>query len=433
MESLALPTPRAGRKLDAEEKSQMLQNFDLEVEMKRQQFEEWLADQLESFRIRQEGKILHIPRLVRDVTLRDFAKYRGDIQECLKGLQRERLGGEVGAIDRTTRKRKWIESQETEVVKETDVSTSEGSKGMKSARMMTATPKKAGPSNVPGTGQRSRLPLTKTPSTMRTRPPIREPSPSPHKPSLAGANGRPFAFPRLGPGSRPTSPVKPLISPSKPTRPASPSKAHPPQVRVPSSSTFNPTLPETTQLRWPRKDENMLSVNGSPLANPYRLGFSFGFAGWLADADEDDDETRPGQNTINTPGKAHRRTNSIIVRSLSGTSSNHLRSDSQASIAPTTGTHSRTNSNNNGFIPLRKTPPSTSQDPQTPRNQGPTPSAAALVAVPTKDGHVLEFDPLQTSPDEIDSLEGITDSAKKQAKEDIARLVLKAVERWKIT
>lgn len=104
--------------------------------MKRQQFEEWLADQLESFRIRQEGKILHIPRLVRDVTLRDFAKYRGDIQECLKGLQRERLGGEVGAIDRTTRKRKWIESQETEVVKETDVSTSEGSKGMKSGKLL---------------------------------------------------------------------------------------------------------------------------------------------------------------------------------------------------------------------------------------------------------------------------------------------------------
>ena len=56
----------------------------------------------------------------------------------------------------------------------------------------------------------------------------------------------------------------------------------------------------------------------------------------------------------------------------------------------------------------------------------------ALVTIPTKDGHLLEFDPLQTSPGTLDALEGITDSAKKQAKEDMARLVQTAMAKWKI-
>lgn len=169
-------------------------------------------------------------------------------------------------------------------------------------------------------------------------------------------------------------------------------------------------------MRWPRKDEHMVSVNGSPLANPYQLGFSFNFANWLADREDNETGREPSV-------KGHQRTNSIIIRSLADPThpTNHIRTNSQTSNAPTNSSgHSRTNSNQSGFVPVRKTPP---------RNH---PGPAAIVAVPTKDGHILEFDPLQTSPDEIDSLEGISDSAKKQAKEDIARLVLKAVERWKI-
>lgn len=61
------------------------------------------------------------------------------------------------------------------------------------------------------------------------------------------------------------------------------------------------------------------------------------------------------------------------------------------------------------------------------------PSFSALVSVQTRDGHVLEFNPLKTSPEELDALEGITDSAKKQAKEDMARLVQGALERWKLS
>ena len=160
----------------------------------------------------------------------------------------------------------------------------------------------------------------------------------------------------------------------------------------------------------------MVSVNGSPLANPYQLGFSFNFADWLADKDDGGDEG-------SSSGHDRKRTNSILIRSLSGPShpSNHTRAESQTTNTfLTSSDHSRTNSNQSGFVPVRKTPPRTH------------PRPAAIVAVPTKDGHILEFDPLQTSPEEIDALEGITEGAKKQAKEDIARLVLKAVERWKM-
>lgn len=81
---------------------------------KTRQFEDWLADALENFQRHQEGLILRMPRIVRNVTLRDFAKYNGDIQECVKGLKRELLGAEDSTIDQGTRKRKWVESQEAD-------------------------------------------------------------------------------------------------------------------------------------------------------------------------------------------------------------------------------------------------------------------------------------------------------------------------------
>lgn len=95
-------------------------------------FQDLLADTLENFRLQKEGLILRIPRLVRDVTLREFAKYNGDVQACLQGLQRERLGGDVERIDKSTRKRKWVESQETEARAEPATDVSEPPKAAKS-------------------------------------------------------------------------------------------------------------------------------------------------------------------------------------------------------------------------------------------------------------------------------------------------------------
>lgn len=47
------------------------------------------------------------------MTMRDFAKYNGDITKALQGLQAQSYG-QIEPIDKTTRKRKWIESQEQE-------------------------------------------------------------------------------------------------------------------------------------------------------------------------------------------------------------------------------------------------------------------------------------------------------------------------------
>ncbi|KAL4251803.1 hypothetical protein ABKN59_004639 [Abortiporus biennis] len=426
----------------AEEKGQLIANLELEVEHRTKQFEEWLADALENFKLHQEGLISRVPRLVRNITMRDFAKYNGDVQECLKGLQRERLGGEVSGIDKTTRKRKWVESQEAESSKagssNGDTADVESTKGPKSARMMAGTPKKKLGQVPPSTTQRSRLPTTlKTPGTLRTAHFI-PPSPSPRKAAAAGTN-KPIPFPRV-PGSRPGSPTKPT-SPTKPsqTRVATTN-------RVPSSSTFNPAISSTSHPRWPRKDESMLSVNGSPLANPYQLGF--GFAGWLSGVpeggDTDDTDTDTGGGDKLRPMHMHKRTNSIVVRSVSSSSvasssrppqtlGAHSRSASQASIM---ASHSRSNSNHNntnGFVPARVKDSKPPVEETNPFLLQPAPKAAALVSVPTHDGHILEFDPLHTSPAEIDALEGISESAKKQAKDDIARLVMQAVERWKLT
>lgn len=79
---------------------------------KTRQFEDWLTDTLENFRRHQESLILRMPRIVRSITMREFAKYGGDIQAAVKGLSREMLGSEDATIDLGTRKRKWIESQE---------------------------------------------------------------------------------------------------------------------------------------------------------------------------------------------------------------------------------------------------------------------------------------------------------------------------------
>jgi hypothetical protein len=49
--------------------------------------------------------------------MREFQKYDGDMQAALRGLQQEKLGGGsfMKEIDKTTRKRKWVASQEAEI------------------------------------------------------------------------------------------------------------------------------------------------------------------------------------------------------------------------------------------------------------------------------------------------------------------------------
>lgn len=252
--------------------------------------------------------------------------------------------------------------------------------------------------------------------------------------------------------------------------------------RVPSSSSFNPSLPPKTPkfpgtkpgvtgggggggndpptMRLPRKDESMLSLNGSPLANPYQFGMGW-FKG-IEQAEEEAEEaaaeaegSQSSQAGTTTNGKPplKRQKSSIVVRrdpsvAFPSTLNGHSRTNSQTSFytassqVPSTS-HSRNpsvsqNTTSTSLYPTARFPTThplyvPPEGQQTPRPVSKvTRSFSALVAIPTKDGHLLEFDPLQTSPGSIDALEGITDSAKKQAKMEMGKLVQAAVDKWKI-
>ncbi|KAH0586338.1 hypothetical protein J132_03636 [Termitomyces sp. J132] len=444
--------PKQNRKYTREEKQHLIANLELEVTHRIRQFESWLADRLENFNFHQEGQVSRIPKQVRSMTMREFGeKYNGNVQAALRGVQKERLiaaGGEgsLGELDKDARKRKWIASQE-EIAEGKDFPP----KAPKNARLATiATPRKAGSSTGPGTAQRARLNATgsKTPGTTRTMSRV-APSPSlqrtrpPFGSNLGAQHMRPPPF-------RPTSPTKTATSKS----------------RVPSVSDFKPELPPktpkypsngmppSTTLRFPRRDESMLSVNGSPLANPYEFGM-----GWLkgvemADGDTEKEETQDSDPTHTGVGTLKRTKSSIMIRRDPSVAFPSLNSEG--------GLHSRTNSQSSMYTALSQ--PSSSREgslqphshpqlipqvqpehqpriPQsfsqpnsltTPRPLTHTRSFSALVAIPTKDGHLLEFDPLQTSPGALDALEGISDSAKKQARMEMGKLVQQAVEKWKI-
>lgn len=84
----------------------------LTVEHRTRQYEESLVQILENFRNHHEGQVLRVPKLVRSITMAEFAdKYNGDINECLRGLQRERQGGEP-TLDPALKKRKWKDTED---------------------------------------------------------------------------------------------------------------------------------------------------------------------------------------------------------------------------------------------------------------------------------------------------------------------------------
>lgn len=189
----------------------------------------------------------------------------------------------------------------------------------------------------------------------------------------------------------------------------------------------------------------MLSLNGSPLANPYQFG-----PGWFTENATNNEGAHDahGVNANGQPRTLKRTKSSIIVRQDPSLLANgrHSRTDSQLSLyAPTevaSLTHSREPSQSLHSYP-GKPPSYSSQFPNPPAALDPqtTPktklhhstSFSALIAIPTKDGHLLEFDPLQTSPGALEALDGISDSAKKQARLEVGHLVQAAVEKWKVS
>ncbi|KAF9049610.1 hypothetical protein BDZ89DRAFT_1098929 [Hymenopellis radicata] len=420
------------RKYSDEEKKQLIANLNHEVEHRTHQFRSWLQDRLEAFRIHQEGHILRIPKEVRSMTMREFGeKYNGNVQAARRGVQRERLNSaeEDPTSNDLDRKRKRIPSQEDDL--DATHSGGESSRATKNARLMEASPQKAGSSTGPGTAQRARMlsGTQKTPGKNRL---------------LARIAGSPSTQKQRPPFN---AGIKAPSSPSK-LRDLRPP---PSRSRMPSSATFAPTLPPKTPgypgskppssnglLRMPRIDESMLSVNGSPLANPFEFGMKW------------------AKSTAPPAAPLLKRTKSNITISRDPSFNDgfhHSHTASQPSLLvpssqpPSSSSHSRSNSEVTASVGVSQSQPNPHhQVPLTPPphpHSQPLPERPAVTPLPglarsysmtisTKDGHVLEFDPLQTSPGSLDALEGITASAKKQAREDIGRLVQAASEKWKI-
>ncbi|TFK28006.1 hypothetical protein FA15DRAFT_692097 [Coprinopsis marcescibilis] len=422
----------AKRKYTDEEKRQLVANLDIEVAHRCRQFEAWLQDRLENFTIYQEGQVLRIPKQVRTMTMRDFGeKYNGNTQLALRGFQKDRLaaagaGPDFGEIEKSMRKRK--QEAEKESSKDTD------SRPLKNAKTAPASPYKVRKPSSSIQQSRSFTTLSKPSIAGPSRLPSRVPgTPSPEK--------RP-------PFNNTTS----TYNPRPASRPASPSKPAATQSRVPSTSSFNPSIPKsatfpnfqqlddpTTKLRLPRKDENMLSVNGSPIANPFQFGMGWFKGVEMGEDDDAEDSTETGTGASRTLKRS--KSSIVIRRDPSVAFSNlHSRTASQASLFAPSNTDSSISDHDSqpsiqpgsGFrFPPNRPLPTVNGLEATPRPTH-TRSFSAMVAIPTKDGHLLEFDPLQTSPGALDALEGITDSAKKQARTQMGKLVQAAVEMWKL-
>jgi hypothetical protein len=199
-------------------------------------------------------------------------------------------------------------------------------------------------------------------------------------------------------------------------------------------------------MRLPRKNESLLSMNGSPLANPYHFGLGWFNGAEMGESAEEDVNGRTDETNAGGKFRQLKRTKSNIIvrRDHSIFTSDSSRTDSQLSFY--TSQETSTNHSQEQSQSYATKPPSySSQFPHPPTTQAfievqttpkPIPnhtrSFSAVVAIPTKDGHLLEFDPLQTSPGALEALEGITDSAKKQARTEMGRLVQAAVDKWKI-
>jgi hypothetical protein len=160
----------------------------------------------------------------------------------------------------------------------------------------------------------------------------------------------------------------------------------------------------------------MLSINGSPLANPFELGLE-----WLAeggDTVEGDGSSKPVLRRTASNIVIRRDPSFVVANNTSGALNQHQHQQHR------TG-RSRSNSQSQPHSDSR--PPAGGIAASNSAGH-----MAARVAVPTRDGHLLEFDPLLTSPGALDMLEGLTDSAKKQAKEDMSKLVQAAVAKWTV-
>ncbi|KAF9651562.1 hypothetical protein BDM02DRAFT_3184322 [Thelephora ganbajun] len=369
------------------DKQKLLANLDIEVEHRTKQLEAWLSDAIESFRSRNEGYLSRIPRIVLGVKMRDLeTKYNGDVLTCMKALQMDRLAEGAVGVECSTKKRKWFVAQDTDPERN-----DESSRAVKNPRLSAATPRRM----ISAAGYRSPMKsqLLRTPGTQRnipSRPTLRGPSPSVRTTRIASTQ------------ARPSSPSKISTTPHSSRRP-------------PSSATFNPTISNGVPS-YPKHDANSLKQKGKIAGQSHY----FGNAGELPGVQETEYEG----NHSGGAGSGLRRVNSITVRRQPMSVNFNPRPNSTAVPTPSGG-HQSHPEHLGATHPLE----STTTGSQPARQPFP---AQVQVTVPTVDGFFLEFNPLLVSPSALSELEGITEDAKKQAREEMVRLVKEAVSKWTI-
>ncbi|PVG00246.1 hypothetical protein CPB86DRAFT_782836 [Serendipita vermifera] len=188
---------------------------------------------------------------------------------------------------------------------------------------------------------------------------------------LAGSKRIPTPIKEVSPSkSRPTSPVKHGSSNNLT------STLHSSSQFKPASTTFNPVLPPKTPTyprRHARQNESVMSVNGTPLALPRYEKYG--------DVDFSKDATK------------ELRSGGFLIRT--DPSSNPSYSMASTSTAVSSG------------------------------------SSAAVITVSTQHGQTIQFDPLTASPGALDRMPDLTDSAKKQVRDDTARII-QALGKWRL-
>ena len=202
------------------------------------------------------------------------------------------------------------------------------------------------------------------------------------------------------------------------TRPPSSKTSTTPQSsrRPPSSATFNPAISNGVPP-YPKHDVNSLKQKGKLAGQAHYFGNNGELPGVREEVEYE------GSNGGGA-GPALRRANSITVRRQPSSVDFHFRPNPPAIHTPPPGQHTRPED------PGPTHPPDLA-------TTGPLPArqlfpAQVQVTVPTVDGFFLEFNPLLVSPGALDGLEGITEDAKKQAREEMVRLVREAVNKWTI-
>lgn len=414
------------RSYTVEEKTQLLANLDLEVEHRLKRFRAWAADVVEGYKIRQDGQLARIPKVVRGLRMSVFAdQYGGDLNAAFVGLSSDRIrAAQELAIEHSPRKRKF------DVVAEAAAGEQNARTNKNFRTIPFGTPKrKPGPSSVAATPttmtrQRTTAMSMHTPGGASAIPvrrvtSLQPPSPSPRK--LSGPS-------RPAVNHRPASPTKPLWGAGGGAGTQTPQRP-----RVPSSSVFAPTLP-TNHPRMPRKDENLLSLNGSPVANPLASPYERG--------------TRLPSGPLGTSGTG-RPPSRTSSQSALFTNQQQTRGLGRQ-LAHANTFSARLDTVEESHEALRGSGPTPSlgsastltdgSRPVTPATPPQVAVGGALITIPLKSGQTLSFDPLSLR--EADSAEafglelaGLSEFEKQKAREEVGEVVgklRKVVERWKI-